>query len=240
MENAFARQMGINIANMMNSGWMCENFAHRQDYTLAGEMCDDSYFDAVEHLRSIEEKYRDDVGKGKAIRDDIMRKYFSQFYLIGSNIKVLKDEMNLRGKSKEEIDSVISEYVNSFAQNIDFEKIGKRFLVEPEKVKGIFASLIGVPRNYSQIMASESRKDGIIQDEAILFAHSGNNEFYNDLSTRLAEQLNLDRSMIAESSDFLRSAIEATEGVTRTSSITEQTKTIQTITFQEKTGNEKI
>lgn len=202
IENAFARQMGINIANMMNSGWMCENFVHRQDYTLAGEMCDDSYFDLIEHLKDIDDRNKDD--KGKAIRKNIIRKYFLQFHLIGSNIKVLQDEMNLRGKTKEEIDSVISEYVSSFAQNIDFDEIGKKFLVEQEKVKEIFANLIGVPRDYAGIMASEDRKGGIIQDEAILLAHSGNNEFYNDLSTRLAKELHIERRMLLENKNFSR------------------------------------
>lgn len=229
MENAFARQMGINIANIMNSGWMCENFVHRQDYTLAGEMCDDSYFDVIEYLKGIDDRNRDNQGKRKAIRDDVIRKYFSQFYLIGSNIKVLQEEMNLRGKTKEEMDSVITEYVNSFAQNIDFDEIGKKFSVESKKIKGIFANLIGVPRDYVKIMASESRKDGIIQDEAILFAHSGNNEFYNELSTRLAGKLHIDRSMLLGTKDFLRSAIGETEKTTRIGTICEQKQNIKTI-----------
>lgn len=211
MENAFARQMGINIAKLMNSGWMCENFVYRQDYTLAGEMCDDSYFDVMEHLKGIDDRNRDNEGKRKAIRRDVIRKYFSQFYLIGSNIKVLQDEMNLRGKTKEEINSVISEYVSGFAQNIDFDEISKKFSVEPEKVKEIFANLIGTPRDYVKMMASESRKSGIIQDEAILLAHSGNNEFYNELSTRLAEELHIERSTLLGNKEFLSSAIEATK-----------------------------
>jgi len=211
MENVFARQMGINIANMMNVGWMCENFVHRQDYTLAGEMCDDAYFDVIEHLRGIAERNKDNEGKRKTLRNDVIRKYFSQLYLIGSNIKVLQDEMSLRGKTKEEIDSVMLEYVESFAQTINFEEIGKKFSVEPEKIKSVFMRLIGVPRDYAQIMAGESRKDGMVYDEAILFAHRGNNEFYNELSARLAEQLHIDRSMLLEGKDFLSGATENSE-----------------------------
>jgi len=211
IENEFARQMGINIANMFNCGWMCKNLDHRQDFTLAGEMCDDSYFQVDEQLQGIYERNEDDEGKTKILRNDVIRRLFSQIYFIGSNIKVLQDEMKLRGKTEEEIDSVMLEFVQSFAQNINFEEMGKKFSVEPEKIKSVFARMIGVPRDYAKIMASQSGKDGVIIDEAVLLAHMGNNEFYNELSTRLAQELNMDRSMLGESRDFLSSAIEVTK-----------------------------
>ena len=214
MEEAFAQQMGINIANMMNSGWMCENFVHRQDYTLAGEMCDDTYFDVIEHLKGIDNKNRDNEGKRKALKKDVVRKYFLQFYLIGSNIKVLQDEMKLRGRTEGEINSVISLYIDSFAQNLDFQKIGTIFSIEPEKVNAIFANMIGIPRDYAKLMASQDRPEGDIQDESILFAHSQNNDFYNELSSKLAEQLNIDRSGIEDELESLIEDIASRERIT--------------------------
>lgn len=69
----------------------------------------------------------------------------------------------------------------------------------------------------------------MIYDEAILRAHQGNNEFYNNLSAKLAIRLDIDRSMVAESNDFLSSAIEATEETTRTGIIDEQVNDIRNI-----------
>ena len=98
-ENYFARQMGINLGNMMNNGWECENFSHRQDYTLTGEMCDDSYEYVPEELAKQEELERagkqelekatnleerreaeEKIGKSEVSQNYIKRKFFTQIY----------------------------------------------------------------------------------------------------------------------------------------------------------------
>ncbi len=233
-ENIFAKQMGTNIALMMNKGWMCENFVHRQDYSLTGEMCDDSYFDLTEKLKELAVRHKDDKGKYEAISNDYKRKFFSQIYLISSNIKILQDEMQMRGKQPEEIESVMMDFIESFAQNIDFKEMANTFGKKEQDIKEIFSNLIGVPRDYIKMMAGESRPDGMIYDEAILRAHQGNNVFYNELSHKLAERLQIDRSLISTKSDLLGSAIEATEETTRTGTINEQNRGIKELTTTEK------
>lgn len=233
-ENIFAKQMGTNIALMMNKGWMCENFVHRQDYSLTGEMCDDSYFDLTEKLKELAVRHKDDKGKYEAISNDYKRKFFSQIYLISSNIKVLQDEMQMRGKQPEEIESVMMDFIESFAQNIDFKEMANTFGKKEQDIKEAFSNLIGVPRDYTKMMAGESRADGMIYDEAILRAHQGNNAFYNELSHKLAERLQIDRSLISTKSGLLGSAIEATEETTRTGTINEQSRGIKELTTTEK------
>ena len=324
-ENMFAKQMGTNIALMMNKGWMCENFVHRQDYSLTGEMCDDSYFSLIEKMKSAEKRIQQnnkdmeeirrnnpeitddeiletkeqiskikfekgriqeqiaelneqiengtliltDEEKEKRIKfftEEIKKKddefeefkktkkpivdyinletdnakteagikdkkshFFSQIYFISSNIKVLQDEMQLRGKSPEEIESVMSDFVESFAQNIDFKEMANIFGKKEQDIRDVFSKLIGVPRDYIKVMAGETRASSMIYDEAILEAHEGNNEFYNNLSSKMAKRLDLDRSMIMETNDFLSSAIEATEETTRTGTINQQAQNIKNI-----------
>ena len=329
-ENIFAKQMGTNIALMMNKGWMCENFVHRQDYSLTGEMCDDSYFSLIEKTKSAEKRIQQnnkemeeirrnnpditddkiletkeqidkikseksrlekqiaelnenienqmliltDEEKAKRIKffkEELQKKddeleefkktkktitdyikletdnakteagikdkkshFFSQIYFISSNIKVLQDEMQLIGKQPEEIESVMNEFVESFAQSIDFEEMANTFRKKEQDIKGTFSNLIGVPRDYTKMMAGESRAEGMIYDEAILRAHQENNEFYNDLSTKLAIRLEIDRSKVVESKDFLSSAIEATEETTRTGTINEQSRGIKELATTER------
>lgn len=233
-ENIFAKQMGTNIALMMNKGWMCENFVHRQDYSLTGEMCDDSYFNLTEKLKELEVRHKDDKGKCEAISNDFKRRFFSQIYLISSNIKVLQDEMQMRGKQPEEIESVMMDFIESFAQSIDFEEMANTFGKKEQDIKEAFLNLIGVPRDYTKMMAGESRADGMIYDEAILRAHQGKNVFYNELSDKLAERLHIDRSFISAKKDLLGCAIEATEETTRAGTINEQSRGIKELTTTEK------
>ena len=239
-ENLFAKQMGTNIALMMNKGWMCENFVHRQDYSLTGEMCDDSYFDLTEKLKELAVRHKDDKGKYEAISNDFKRKFFSQIYLISSNIKVLQDEMQMRGKQPEEIESVMMDFIESFAQSIDFKEMANTFGKKEQDIKEAFSNLIGVPRDYTKMMAGESRADGMIYDEAILRAHQGNNVFYNELSDKLAERLHIDRSFISAKKDLLGCAIEATEETTRAGTINEQSRGIKELTTTEKAPVENI
>lgn len=53
-----AEVFGRNIAILMSNGWECENLVHRQDFSLAGEFCDDSYFDIFEKQEDMKEKYK--------------------------------------------------------------------------------------------------------------------------------------------------------------------------------------
>lgn len=227
-ENTFAKQMGANIAKLMNAGWVCENFMHRQDFSLAGEMCDDAYFDLKQKIKDTREKNKNDESKFQALKNDYIRQFLSQVYFISSNIKVLQDEMKLRGKTEEEIESVLDDFAGTFATSIDFDKIGQTLGTTAESVRKSFKGFVNVPKDYAKQMAGTTRPEGIIYDEAIIRAHNGNNVFYNQLSDKLAQRLHIERSMIL----VLESAIEATEGSTRTGTIKGQTGAINTIQKQ--------
>lgn len=191
IERLFARQMGENIANMMNTGWMCENLMHRQDYSLAAEMCDDSYINLKEILEDLYKIHKDNEWAIKAMREQYITRYFVQFHLIGSNIKVLKDAMKLIGKSEIEIEEMVSEYVRSFAKKIDFEKVGEVLSITKEEVKEIFEEGVVKQRDdYAQKMSRQINRGGEIEEnEQIIQAHENNTDFYKELSERLKVEL---------------------------------------------------
>lgn len=236
-ENIFAKQMGTNIALMMNNGWMCENFVHRQDYSLAGEMCDDSFFKMTDRLKHEVEKNKNKPDKVLAIAEDLNNKFFSQLFFISSNIKVLQDEMTLRGKTQQEIDSVINDFVGSFAQSINFLEVGRNIGKSEEEVIKKFKDYLHTPKDYIKLMAGETKRNKetnqpmFVYDKAIMRAHEGNNDFYNRISESLSKRLQLDRNMTIENTNVLQSGIEATE-ITRMGTITEQVDTLERITTE--------
>jgi len=71
-----------------------------------------------------------------------------------------KDEMKLRGKSKEEADSLLEDFVQAFSQNIDFQKVGKIFGDTKEQVGQFFAILTASGNNYAYAMAEKIQKPG--------------------------------------------------------------------------------
>lgn len=222
-ENVFASQMGANCANLMNAGWICENFVHRQDYTLAGEMCDDSYYCLLERLEHDKENGKWDQGKYEAIKGDKEKLFFSQIHLLSSTVKVLMDEMKLRGISEQEIQQVLENFTQSYADTIDINKVAESLNISVVEVQKKFQNYLGYPQDYVKNMSRESRPieeypEGFKYDEDILNAHQGNNVFYNQLSDSLAQKLHIDRSIIP----VLQSAIQATTEVTNETMINTQ------------------
>jgi len=233
-EIVFARQMGTNVARMMNSGWKYNNFMHRQDFSLAGEMCDDAYDNVKEHLEHLDRN----SGKGKAITEFKRRQYYLQIYTIASTIKVLQDEMKLRGKSKEETDKLLEDFVKSFSQNIDFQKVGEIFGDSKEQVEQFFTMLTAAGNDYAYAMAEELQKPNEPKkyNEQVLQGHKNFSEFYDEFSRKLAEELHIERIKVGET-EVLDSAIEATEESTRTGAINGQAETIKRVKTREETKN---
>lgn len=226
-ENIFAKQIGTNIANMMNAGWMCENFVHRQDYSLRGEMCDDSYIDLAEQFKQVEAYNKYDEGKRQTIKSDKTRQFFLQVFLMSSNIKVLQDEMKLKGKSKDEIESILNDFIQNFVENIDFQKIANAFGTTLDEVEQYFTQLLESTNDYVKLMAGQSRENKVIYDEAILRAHKENNDFYKQVSFKIAKQLLIKKNNLKGQSDILSEAISETERTTRTGTINKQVFTIK-------------
>lgn len=201
MENYFAKQMGENLGHMLNSGWMCENLSHRQDYTLAGEMCDDSYSYLPDKILETQ-KYED--GKRIAIQKDLIKRYFYQIFGLGATIKVLEDEMKLRGKTKEQIESVFDDFMNSFNSTLDLEKVNSVIGIDSKK---IFEILVKKPTDYQKLISSKITKEGVVFDDEILFSHKDNNSFFNKISFRLADMMGIKRSFYSEKDDTTKSLI---------------------------------
>ena len=78
-----------NAAGFMNLKLAFNNFEHRQDYPISGEICDDAFDDISDSLYKINPS-----------REDIFRKmqYYSQVYLFATNMKIIEDAYRLTGK----------------------------------------------------------------------------------------------------------------------------------------------
>jgi len=96
---SYATTMGRNAAGLMNEHLANHLWSHRQDFGLSGEMCDEAINDVTRNLT------RDDripVGglRAKELASTIMTdkvKFYSQVYLLASNMKVIEDACRLVG-----------------------------------------------------------------------------------------------------------------------------------------------
>ena len=196
-ELTFARQMGENIARFMNAGWLTNNMCHRQDYSILGEMCDDSYFDLQKYLAKCDEEIianQDDsfmVNKYEGIKRDKIDHFYSQFMHFGSCLKVLQDEMRLRDLPHHQIDNVMNEFIRAFTKTISFKKIGNSLDIDPNEAEESFRRMLS-SKDFAKEMAKIRHSNGFIYDEQILHCHERNNDFYNELSNKVAKSMNLD------------------------------------------------
>lgn len=208
VEELFARQMGTNIALLINNGWILENFVHRQDYNLAGEMCDDSYVNMNEKLIALEKE--SDQGKREALVEEYKKLFLAQIHFMASNVKVLEQEMRLRGVEEDDISSLIDLYSKSFIESLDIEEVAKSMEWKVEEVKDLFINyfdtskdayiydITNLPEDY--IIDNKNRRDyvlelaskergekGIVYDDAILLASQENQDFYRNISEKCLE-----------------------------------------------------
>lgn len=184
-----AEVFGKNIAALMSNGWECENLIHRQDFSLTGEFCDDSYFDILKKQAEMKEKYKTEPYKADALMEEIKRKYTGQVMHIASCIKVVQNAMSMTGKSQEQIDSILETFVGSFANNLDLQKIGQLFQIDEKAVEEILMREFSVGQNWTEKMAGQDRREGLVMDEAIYNSHIGNEEFYAKVSEMITERI---------------------------------------------------
>jgi len=209
VEELFAKQMGKNIALLINNGWCLQNFAHRQDYNLAGEMCDDSYYDINQEIAGIEREVKNPYIK-KATIKELYDDYLGQIHFMSSNIKVLEDEMTLRGIDEKEIAKIKDLYAKSLIESLDIEEISKSMGINTEKVKEKFIEYFdtskdsttlekinNLPKNY--MIDPNGRRDYVLElaakdkgastdfNEPILRASKGCQDFYRYISDRCSE-----------------------------------------------------
>lgn len=204
-ENYFATQLGTNLANMMNNGWCCENFSHRQDYALTGEMCDDSYIHVPDKLKEADKYGETNPGRMNVSKSETRLKFFLQTYLLSSNIKVLQDAMKLRGKTQEEIDSVLDDFIGSLFANLDLKKASLVVSNDENIAAKAFELLARTPKNMQTLLAFKptgpNKPD---YSEEVWLAHDGNNAFYDAVSQQISKKLGFKRSFINETKEDIK------------------------------------
>ena len=184
-----AEVFGRNIATLMSNGWECENLIHRQDFSLTGEFCDDSYFDIFEKQAEMKEKYKTEPYKVDALMRETRRKYTGQVMHIASCIKVVQNAMSITGRSQKEIDGILETFVESFTNNLDLQKIGQLFQIDENSIGETLMSEFRTRQNWTEKMAGQDRKEGLVMDEAIYNSHIGNEEFYAKVSGMITERI---------------------------------------------------
>ena len=184
-----AENFGKNIAILMSNGWECDNLVHRQDFSISGEFCDDSYFNIFEKQAELKKKFETEPYKAEALMGEIMRRYTGQVMHVASCIKVVQDAMFITGKSQEEVDSILEKFVASFVNNLDFQKIGQLFQIDENAVEAFFIKEFRAGQNWTEKMAGQNRAEGLVIDDAIKNAHSENKEFYEKVSEMITERI---------------------------------------------------
>lgn len=87
---SYASISARNAAGFMNLKLAMNNFEHRQDYPLSGEICDDAYDDVSSCLYALNPSREDQFKK---------MQYYSQIYIFATNLKVLEDAYRLTGRT---------------------------------------------------------------------------------------------------------------------------------------------
>ena len=204
-EGSFAEDMaesfGKNIAIFINNGWLCENLTHRQDFTLAGEFCDDAYFNIFEKKQEFEEKNNEEPDKVKGMMAETEQRYIAQVMHLASCIKTVQEAMNMIGKSHEEIDRLLKTFVDSFVTNLEFDRIGELLsfydncindeesvaVYDENHVKTSFIEDFFAPKNWVEYMSEQFRGEERSFQKAIYNLHTGNEYYYDKVSEMISE-----------------------------------------------------
>lgn len=131
----FSKTLGESLANLMNNGWIFNQFVHKQDISLAGEFCDDEYDFYPDKVR--EEKETDhEEGKKNAIIESHQKKYILQIYSIIGCLKTVSDAYSNIGIEVSE--DMLDAFTETFLNKMDFEKAQNITDIDlKSKVKGL-------------------------------------------------------------------------------------------------------
>ena len=206
-ELVFANQFGKNVAIMFNNGWMFKNFAHRQDYSLTGEMCDDSYMSLKQAVANINNP---DPNKVQGMIEQYNEYYKNQIIFASSMVKTLQDEMEVRGKQDSEISMVLDEFVDSLVNNINIDEMAEYFGRPKEVViksvmdfldtsKVIKYDKETLPDRYEY---EEGKRDYVLElakkirptpefDDSVVNANIGYRDYYRTVADKLSNRLKL-------------------------------------------------
>ena len=126
----YAETMAKNLAGFMNLNMSYNNWAHRQDFALSAEMCDDAYDDISQTL-----EIANNIKKGDEHYNDInssISRYYNQIYLFASNMKVIENAYKMTGRPIPEDYQDI--FINTFIEKLqNKDEILKKLAEESEK-----------------------------------------------------------------------------------------------------------
>lgn len=212
-EEEFADTLGKNMALLFNNGYSINNFLHRQDYSLAAEMCDDSYYNILDKLNNISKEK--DIYKRNYSRNEIIKKYIQQLVYMSSNIKILEKEMNLRGINS----NLTNIYVNSIVNNLDINNVANLFGISKDSVIEKLNSELN-KNDILMDMAKSIGKDSNGKpidtiNDAILNSSKGNEVYYQEVAKSLSEGLNRKYSSKLDNDDKTKKYCEDLDYLSR-------------------------
>lgn len=110
----YAETMGKNLAGFMNLGLAYNNWSHRQDFSLSGEMCDDAYDDVSKSIICSKSITEDDKHYKHIMKEISI--YYNQIYLFASNMKVIEDAYRMLGREVSE--DYQDRFIETFIENL--------------------------------------------------------------------------------------------------------------------------
>ncbi len=108
--SSYSETMAKNLAGFMNLQLAYNNWAHRQDFSLSGEMCDDAYDDISGNVELLHTDKKYEFAKKN------LSMYYNQIYLFASNMKVIEDAYTMTGKEIPK--NYREQFVDTFIENL--------------------------------------------------------------------------------------------------------------------------
>ena len=215
----YAEIMGKNVAGLLNEEWMYNNWAHRQDFSLSGELCDDafekvSFYEETglsENQGNVSDKHKQEMTQQK-------KKYFNQIYLFASNMKIIEDAYKIAGLE------IPSNYRETFIDNIFGNLTMDKKIKLVERVKStknmdILSDIYEINPKYIRIMDKETGKKivdiDIQNSESVYKNFEGYEEYINSFHALLIGKIQGDTTqadtMKPIAKEFLESAKRISE-----------------------------
>lgn len=154
----------------------------------------------LNNIRTLDKQNGDNISKYEDLRLKQNKIFFYERYyvskilkqglFVGSLISDLQEKMKHKGKSTEEINQVLENYVQGFCSNIDFEQISEIFGYDKNYIKRELLNILNNgEKKYSEKLAGYYEGDKKIYDETIYNVNKKYDSFYEKLSNAMIKQL---------------------------------------------------
>ena len=154
----------------------------------------------LKNIRTFDEKNGNNISKYEDLRLKQKKIFFDercqvskilkQGLFVGSLISDLQEKMKDKGKSTEEINQVLENYVLGFFKNINFKKIFEILGYDETYIKMELSRILNSDeKSYSEKLAEYCERDIRIYDEHTDNANKRYNNFYKKLSKAMIKQL---------------------------------------------------